>query len=196
MIRGILLLSILALLACGAYLYHQVRFASASGPEVAPAEAPGNSKEIVFELGGAPPWENVKVDTVKGDSMTPAPSPKQVPPPAAPPAVAPPAAAPPAGSEPEVKAKQQDFTPVVNNDGEPVKEPAKGPPAPPLPAGATSVKIGKGETLYSIAVKFYGSGAPPVRKDIAAASRIGDETKIREGTVLALPTTAGGKKRK
>jgi hypothetical protein len=170
MLRALVLLSILALLACGAYLYHQVRFTHAATPDIAPVGAGKSLGDIVFQLGGAPPKA--------------APAPAEV-----------------APAEPPVKSDPVPSPGPAAPPKEDVKPPkSETPPSPPqpaaLPAGASTATIGKGETLYSIAVKYYGSGAPAVRKDVAAASRISDETKIREGTVLTLPAVAGGKRRK
>lgn len=68
-------------------------------------------------------------------------------------------------------------------------------PRPPAD-GPKTLKLGKGDTLYKIAIKYYGSGSPAILKDIASASKITDAAKVPEGANITLPKSAGGVKRK
>lgn len=173
MIRGILLVSLLVLCASGAYLYQQIRFVAAAGPEISPAVTRAGTRQVILEVGGGMPVVGKSAGTqVPADGGE----------------TAPPAENPP--REPGPTARPTETTPTGRPDAPPVSA-----PAPPTAPESPSVFIQKGETLYSIAVKHYGSGAPAVRKDIIAASRIADESKIREGTRIVLPLTAGGRKR-
>ncbi len=69
-------------------------------------------------------------------------------------------------------------------------EPAPG-PAEDLPR----VVVKPGQSLSSIAKRHYGSASPNVVRDIARANEIANPNKVREGTSLALPSVAGGRKR-
>ena len=59
-------------------------------------------------------------------------------------------------------------------------------PVPPAPAaGTTDYAVQKGDTLMSIARKFYGNASR--FRDIAAANGITDPNKIQVGQVLKIP---------
>lgn len=73
-----------------------------------------------------------------------------------------------------------------------------GPAAAPTttPENAVTLKLGKGDTIYKLALKYYGSGSMAVMKDIAAASRIADPARVAEGAMVVLPAVAGGATRR
>src|SRR5262245_8602229 len=96
---------------------------------------------------------------------------------------------------PKAKPNTRDATPPAPDDAQPDPKKAQAPKSDE-PAGDPTVKFAKGMTIYSLAVKNYGSGSPAVIRDIVGASHISDETKIREGATIVLPAEAGGRKRK
>jgi hypothetical protein len=170
--RSLLLVSVLVLLIAGAYLWHSTHFVVAASRPA--AIAPGGGGDVVFAIGGGPA-------------------------PGAPGAVA--------------KEARESAGPAGGQGAQPEGSPgngATGEMAPPGGAAAApkgnatntetaqpvTVKITKGMTIYGVALKYYGSGAPAVRRDIVAASHISDETKIKEGTIATLPDTAGGRARR
>lgn len=55
----------------------------------------------------------------------------------------------------------------------------------PAPASARTYTLRKGDTLWSVAKKFYGDGKR--WKEIAAANDIADESKLPVGKVLQIP---------
>jgi len=61
---------------------------------------------------------------------------------------------------------------------------------------ALTVKLRRGDSLSSVAKKYYRSSAPPVIRDLVAANKLGEGgAKVREGALLTLPATAGGRAR-
>jgi hypothetical protein len=194
--RALLLFSGLLVIVCIAYMVQQMRFVQASG-SAAPIEAtPQKAPELVYEIGGVPPRSE----------LAPIPSKEPAKPVNGPTA---PASAGESNKSGSNNSGIDNATPPAKGDG--AAKPndnkiAKAPlensnivPASQRPVDASpknpTVKFEKGTTLYSIAVKHYGSGAPAVVKDIATASKISDATKIKEGATLVLPAVAGGRKR-
>jgi phage tail protein X len=170
-VRALVLVSTLALLVAGAYLFQQVRFGSST--KAAPRLAlPGDAGDVVLEIGGGPPGQ-----------LRPSPRP--------------PVGSPPPRDAREGLAKEADASPGMSDDP---RDASEGPPGRPRSATdsrpASVVRLRKGETLYSLARKHYGSGADPVLRDLAKANGIASVAKVREGTAISLPETAGGRSRR
>jgi nucleoid-associated protein YgaU len=89
--------------------------------------------------------------------------------------------------KPEPMESFQDPTlsqPVDSGFAAPAPQPIPVTPAPTTIAGRTYV-VQRGDTLWSIAARQYGSGSR--WRDIAAANGIVDERKIAVGQTLVLP---------
>ncbi len=72
---------------------------------------------------------------------------------------------------------------------EPPVTPPPPPPPPPEPAGMTgqTYTVQRGDTLYSIARRFYGDGKLWTRIDAANRGKYKSHTDIPVGTVLVVP---------
>lgn len=88
----------------------------------------------------------------------------------------------------EQEAAPTTFEPVQVQATEPVPaytEPVPMEPAPAAPAAGGTYTVEKGDTIYSIARKVYGSNTRA--KDIIAANPGIDPNKIKAGQTLTLP---------
>jgi nucleoid-associated protein YgaU len=88
--------------------------------------------------------------------------------------------------------KTENIPPLEATDVQPPIPPDKGndmvaKPRDIVPAGATTYTIQKGDTLYSLAKRYYGDGKLWTRIADANKDKIKDISTIPVGTVLVIP---------
>lgn len=169
--RALLLFSALAILVAGAFLFQQMRFGRTEAAQTTKKPAGAGADDVILEIGGTqpPPLETPTVSQKVNNTNNPAEGP----------------------SAPKGGSNLQN-----NNNAETPAQPANAINNPRGAGSPKTIKLSKGETIYKLALKYYGSGSKEVLKDIATASKIKDTAKVAEGANVTLPSVAGGLIRK